>query len=50
MTYPGTFHRELLDVTDADAVREVVDHSFRCLTEVERLRSDAGSVMSGVPA
>jgi NADP-dependent 3-hydroxy acid dehydrogenase YdfG len=26
--YPDTFHREMLDVTDATAVHDVVDRSF----------------------
>jgi hypothetical protein len=42
VTYPGTFHRELLDVTDADAVREVVDHSFRCLSSTGVMSQDIG--------
>ena len=31
-----------LDVTDADAVREVVDHSFRCLSSTGVMSQDIG--------
>jgi NAD(P)-dependent dehydrogenase (short-subunit alcohol dehydrogenase family) len=40
--YPGTFLRELLDVTDASAVREVVDRSFTALGRIDVIVSNAG--------
>jgi len=45
--YPDTFHRELLDVTDADAVREVVDRSFRSLGRIDVVVSNAGYGLFG---
>ena len=45
--YPDTFHRELLDVTDADAVRVVVDRSFRSLGRIDVVVSNAGYGLFG---
>ena len=41
-TYPGTFHRELLDVTDTTAIRDVVDRSFESLGRIDVVVSNAG--------
>ena len=45
--YPDTFHRELLDVTDANAVRVVVDRSFRSLGRIDVVVSNAGYGLFG---
>jgi NAD(P)-dependent dehydrogenase (short-subunit alcohol dehydrogenase family) len=45
--YPGTFHRELLDVTDAAAVREVTDRSFSSLGRIDVVVSNAGYGLFG---
>jgi len=45
--YPGTFLRELLDVTDASAVREVVDRSFTALGRIDVIVSNAGYGLFG---
>jgi len=42
--YPDTFRRELLDVTDAAAVRDVVDRSFTSLGRIDVVVSNAGQV------
>ena len=38
--YPEAFHRELLDVTDADAVRDVTDRSFASLGRIVGVLKD----------
>jgi len=45
--YPDTFRRELLDVTDADAVREVADRSFSSLGRIDVVVSNAGYGLFG---
>jgi NAD(P)-dependent dehydrogenase (short-subunit alcohol dehydrogenase family) len=45
--YPGTFRRELLDVTDSAAVRDVVDRSFRSLGRIDVVVSNAGYGLFG---
>jgi NAD(P)-dependent dehydrogenase (short-subunit alcohol dehydrogenase family) len=45
--YPGTFRRELLDVTDAAAVRDVVDRSFTSLGRIDVVVSNAGYGLFG---
>jgi NAD(P)-dependent dehydrogenase (short-subunit alcohol dehydrogenase family) len=45
--YPDKFHRELLDVTDAAAVREVVDRSFSTLGRIDVVVSNAGYGLFG---
>ena len=45
--YPGTFHRELLDVTDTAAVRDVVDRSFTSLGRIDVVVSNAGYGLFG---
>ena len=45
--YPGTFHRELLDVTDSRAVRDVVDRSFESLGRINVVVSNAGYGLFG---
>ena len=45
--YPDTFHRELLDVTDAAAVRDVVDRSFTSLGRIDVVVSNAGYGLFG---
>jgi NAD(P)-dependent dehydrogenase (short-subunit alcohol dehydrogenase family) len=45
--YPGTFHRELLDVTDAVAIRDVVDRSFASLGRIDVVVSNAGYGLFG---
>jgi NAD(P)-dependent dehydrogenase (short-subunit alcohol dehydrogenase family) len=45
--YPGTFRRELLDVTDASAVRNVVDRSFTSLGRIDVIVSNAGYGLFG---
>ena len=45
--YPDTFHRELLDVTDAAAVRDVVDRSFASLGRIDVVVSNAGYGLFG---
>ena len=45
--YPDTFHRELLDVTDAAAVRDVVDRSFTSLARIDVVVSNAGYGLFG---
>ena len=45
--YPDTFRRELLDVTDAAAVRDVVDRSFTSLGRIDVVVSNAGYGLFG---
>jgi len=45
--YPDTFHRELLDVTDTAAVREVTDRSFSSLGRIDVVVSNAGYGLFG---
>jgi NAD(P)-dependent dehydrogenase (short-subunit alcohol dehydrogenase family) len=45
--HPGTFRRELLDVTDAGAVRAVVDRSFGSLRRIDVVVSNAGYGLFG---
>ena len=45
--YPDTFHRELLDVTDTNAVRDVVDRSFTALGRIDVVVSNAGYGLFG---
>ena len=45
--YPETFSCELLDVTNADAVRKVVEHSFRTLGQIDVVVSNAGYGLFG---
>jgi NAD(P)-dependent dehydrogenase (short-subunit alcohol dehydrogenase family) len=45
--YPGTFRCELLDVTDASAVRNVVDRSFTSLGRIDVIVSNAGYGLFG---
>ena len=45
--YPGTFRRELLDVTDVAAVRDVVDRSFGSLGRIDVVVSNAGYGLFG---
>jgi NAD(P)-dependent dehydrogenase (short-subunit alcohol dehydrogenase family) len=45
--YPGTFHPELLDVTDAAAVRDTVDRSFSALGRIDVIVSNAGYGLFG---
>jgi NAD(P)-dependent dehydrogenase (short-subunit alcohol dehydrogenase family) len=45
--YPGTFRRELLDVTDGRAVRDVVDRSFGSLGHIDVVVSNAGYGLFG---
>jgi len=45
--YPDTFHRELLDVTDTAAVRDVVDRSFACIGRIDVVVSNAGYGLFG---
>jgi NAD(P)-dependent dehydrogenase (short-subunit alcohol dehydrogenase family) len=45
--YPGTFHPELLDVTDAAAVRDTVDRSFSVLGRIDVIVSNAGYGLFG---
>ena len=47
--YPGTFRRELLDVTDVAAVRDVVDRSFGSLGRIDVVVSNAGAACSARP-
>ena len=44
---PDTFQAELLDVTDAKAVREVVDRSFAYLGRIDVIVSNAGYGLFG---
>ena len=44
---PDTFRAELLDVTDAKAVREVVDRSFAELGRIDVIVSNAGYGLFG---
>jgi len=44
---PDTFHAELLDVTDAKAVREVVDRSFADVGRIDAIVSNAGYGLFG---
>ena len=46
-TYPDTFHCELLDVTDAQATRDVVDRSFATLRRIDVIVSNAGYGLFG---
>jgi NAD(P)-dependent dehydrogenase (short-subunit alcohol dehydrogenase family) len=45
--YPDTFHREMLDVTDATAVHDVVDRSFTSLGRIDVAVSNAGYGLFG---
>jgi hypothetical protein len=45
--YPGTFRGELLDVTDAAAVRDVTDRSFSSLGRIDVVVSNAGYGLFG---
>jgi NAD(P)-dependent dehydrogenase (short-subunit alcohol dehydrogenase family) len=45
--YPGTFRRELLDVTDVAAVRDVADRSFGSLGRIDVVVSNAGYGLFG---
>ncbi len=45
--YPDRFHRELLDVTDTRAIRQVVDRSFRRLRHIDVVVSNAGYGLFG---
>jgi len=45
--YPDTFHRELLDVTDPAAVRDVADRSFASLGRIDVVVSNAGYGLFG---
>jgi NAD(P)-dependent dehydrogenase (short-subunit alcohol dehydrogenase family) len=45
--YPDTFRCELLDVTDAAAVRDVVDRSFTSLGRIDVVVSNAGYGLFG---
>ncbi|MGH3188591.1 MAG: SDR family oxidoreductase [Streptosporangiaceae bacterium] len=45
--YPGTFRTELLDVTDASAVRDVVDRSFGTPGRIDVVVSNAGYGLFG---
>ena len=45
--YPDTFRRELLDVTDAAAVRNVTDRSFGALGRIDVVVSNAGYGLFG---
>jgi len=45
--YPGTFHREQLDMTDTAAVREVADRSFGRLGRIDVVVSNAGYGLFG---
>ncbi len=45
--YPGTFHHELLDVTDPAAVRDVADRSFASLGRIDVVVSNAGYGLFG---
>jgi NAD(P)-dependent dehydrogenase (short-subunit alcohol dehydrogenase family) len=46
-TYPATFRRELLDVTDTAAVRGVVDRSFTSIGRIDVVVSNAGYGLFG---
>jgi NAD(P)-dependent dehydrogenase (short-subunit alcohol dehydrogenase family) len=45
--YPDTFRPELLDVTDAAAIREVVDGGFAALGRIDAVVSNAGYGLFG---
>lgn len=45
--YPGTFRRELLDVTDVAAVRHLADRSFGSLGRIDVVVSNAGYGLFG---
>jgi len=45
--YPDTFRRELFDVTDAAAIRDVVDRSFTSLGRIDVVVSNAGYGLFG---
>ncbi len=45
--YPDTFRRELLDMTDAAAIRDVVDRSFTSLGRIDVVVSNAGYGLFG---
>jgi NAD(P)-dependent dehydrogenase (short-subunit alcohol dehydrogenase family) len=47
LKYPDTFRRELLDVTDAAAVRDVVDRSFTSVGRIDVVVSNAGYGLFG---
>ena len=46
-TYPDTFHRELLDLTDSTAVRDVVNRTFTNLGHIDVVVSNAGYGLFG---
>ena len=45
--YPESFHAEVLDVTDAAAIREVVERSFARLGRIDVIVSNAGYGLFG---
>lgn len=45
--YPDTFRRELLDVTDASAVPDMVDRSFSALGRIDAVVSSVGYGLFG---
>ena len=45
--YPDTFHRELLDVTDPAAIRDVADRRFASLGRIDVVVSNAGYGLFG---
>ncbi len=45
--YPESFFAEVLDVTDRDAVRKVVEHSFTKLGRIDVVISNAGYGLFG---
>ena len=45
--YPDTFHRELLDVTETAAVRDIVDRSFTFAGRIDVVISNAGYGLFG---
>jgi len=45
--YPGQFHPEVLDVTDTEAVRQLVERSFETLGRIDVVISNAGYGLFG---